>query len=214
MQALASRSFRPYQSSDVRGVEIGGASKNVLAIACGIVTGRGLGARAPVLAVAMTVGMLALAGIPGTVGFIGKFQLIHALVDGDYTWLAIVLVVGSMISLGYYLRVVAAMWMGSYRPAPAQVATVAEGGLPPIAGGSQQADEGEEGAAGSPGTDGGGADEISPAAQQRGPAWLPAYPALVFVAVLFAAATIFFGIVPQPLFHFADHAGRALLRLP
>ena len=45
-QALASRTFRPYQSSDVRGVEIGGAAKNVLAIASGIVTGRGLGASA------------------------------------------------------------------------------------------------------------------------------------------------------------------------
>ncbi len=45
-QALASRSFRPYQSTDVRGVEIGGAAKNVLAIASGIVTGRGLGASA------------------------------------------------------------------------------------------------------------------------------------------------------------------------
>ena len=45
-KALASRSFRPYQSSDVRGVEVGGAAKNVLAIASGIVTGRGLGASA------------------------------------------------------------------------------------------------------------------------------------------------------------------------
>jgi glycerol-3-phosphate dehydrogenase (NAD(P)+) len=45
-KAIASRSFRPYQSGDVRGVEIGGASKNVLAIAAGIVTGRGLGASA------------------------------------------------------------------------------------------------------------------------------------------------------------------------
>jgi len=45
-QALASRTFRPYQSSDVRGVEIGGAAKNVLAIASGIVIGRGLGASA------------------------------------------------------------------------------------------------------------------------------------------------------------------------
>jgi glycerol-3-phosphate dehydrogenase (NAD(P)+) len=45
-RALASRTFRPYQSSDVRGVEIGGAAKNVLAIASGIVTGRGLGASA------------------------------------------------------------------------------------------------------------------------------------------------------------------------
>ena len=65
----------------------------------------------PWLAWPMTIAMLALAGIPGTVGFIGKFQLIHALVAGDYTWLAIVLVIGSMISLGYYLRVVATMWM-------------------------------------------------------------------------------------------------------
>ncbi len=71
----------------------------------------GLGARNPWLAWPMTVGMLALAGIPGTVGFIGKFQLIHALVAGNYTWLAIVLVIGSMISLGYYLRVVASIWM-------------------------------------------------------------------------------------------------------
>ena len=67
----------------------------------------GLGARNPWLAWPMTIAMLSLAGIPGTVGFIGKFQLIHALVDGGYTWLAIVLVIGSMISLGYYLRVVA-----------------------------------------------------------------------------------------------------------
>jgi glycerol-3-phosphate dehydrogenase (NAD(P)+) len=45
-KALASRTFRPYQSGDVRGVEVGGAAKNVLAIAAGIVTGRGLGASA------------------------------------------------------------------------------------------------------------------------------------------------------------------------
>lgn len=44
--ALGSRNFRPYQSTDVRGVEIGGAAKNVLAIAAGIVTGRRLGASA------------------------------------------------------------------------------------------------------------------------------------------------------------------------
>jgi glycerol-3-phosphate dehydrogenase (NAD(P)+) len=44
--AFNSGSFRPYHSTDVRGVEIGGAIKNVLAIASGIVTGRGLGASA------------------------------------------------------------------------------------------------------------------------------------------------------------------------
>jgi glycerol-3-phosphate dehydrogenase (NAD(P)+) len=45
-QAIGSASFRPYHSTDVRGVEIGGAAKNVLAIAAGIVAGLGLGASA------------------------------------------------------------------------------------------------------------------------------------------------------------------------
>ena len=45
-RAIGSASFRPYHSADVRGVEIGGAAKNVLAIAAGIVNGRGLGASA------------------------------------------------------------------------------------------------------------------------------------------------------------------------
>src|SRR5262249_49948778 len=45
-RALSSTAFRPYHSTDVRGVEIGGAAKNVLAIAAGIVVGRGLGASA------------------------------------------------------------------------------------------------------------------------------------------------------------------------
>ena len=79
----------------------------------------GLGGRDPLLAWPMTIAMLSLAGIPATAGFIGKFYLIQALVDGGYTWLGVVIVVGSMISLGYYLRVVAAIWM---RDAPARPA--------------------------------------------------------------------------------------------
>jgi len=46
VRALGSATFRPYHSTDVRGVEIGGAAKNVLAIAAGIVAGKGLGASA------------------------------------------------------------------------------------------------------------------------------------------------------------------------
>jgi NADH-quinone oxidoreductase subunit N len=155
----------------------------------------GLGARRPWLAWPMTVGMLGLAGIPGTVGFIGKFQLIAALVSGAYTWLAIVLVIGSMISLGYYLRIIAAIWMRPPVAAPAPPGSAGRAGpgqseLAPIAGGSIEADEWEEG----PGKAG--------AAR--------AYPELVFVAVGFAAATIFFGIFPTPLFHLAAHAASAL----
>jgi glycerol-3-phosphate dehydrogenase (NAD(P)+) len=45
-RALGSSTFRPYHTTDLRGVEIGGAAKNVLAIAAGVVSGRGLGASA------------------------------------------------------------------------------------------------------------------------------------------------------------------------
>jgi len=46
VQALGSATFRPYHTTDVRGVEIGGAAKNVLAIAVGIAVGKHLGASA------------------------------------------------------------------------------------------------------------------------------------------------------------------------
>jgi glycerol-3-phosphate dehydrogenase (NAD(P)+) len=46
VQALGSSTFRPYHTTDIRGVEIGGAAKNVLAIAAGVVVGRKLGASA------------------------------------------------------------------------------------------------------------------------------------------------------------------------
>jgi NADH-quinone oxidoreductase subunit N len=157
----------------------------------------GLGGRRPWLAWPMTIAMLGLAGIPGTIGFIGKFQLIEALVSGDYTWLAIVLVIGSMISLGYYLRVVATIWMrppvAAPIPAPPDLPPTAPGELAPIAGGSLEADEWEEGAG------------------AAGAAL--AYPELVLVAVGFAAAVIFFGIFPAPLFHLAAHAANALTGL-
>jgi NADH-quinone oxidoreductase subunit N len=170
----------------------------------------GLGARNPWLAWPMTIGMLALAGIPGTVGFVGKFQLIHALVNGDYTWLGIVLVIGSMISLGYYLRVVATIWMARFRPVRG---TVPVGALAPMAGGSQEADaEGAVPAApresrptGGPLTEPVAASPA--AAREAGP---PAGPLVALVGVVSAAAVLFFGIIPSPLFDFAGHAGRAI----
>ena len=85
------------------------------------------------LAWPLTIAMLSLAGIPATAGFIGKIYLIQALVDGGYTWLGVVIVVGSMISLGYYLRVVAAIWM---RDAPTGAAVPTTGGVRVLAGGS------------------------------------------------------------------------------
>jgi NADH-quinone oxidoreductase subunit N len=171
----------------------------------------GLGARSPLLAWPMTIAMLALAGIPGTVGFIGKFQLIHALVDGGYTWLAVVLVIGSMISLGYYLRVIAVVWMRAPTPSPGPgfgmrpVPVIGgDGGrLATIAGGSPEADD--EPGAGAPGTGSAGGPAIALPATVSTP-----YAEVVLVAVVFGAASVVFGIFPSPLFDVAAHAGHAL----
>jgi NADH-quinone oxidoreductase subunit N len=142
----------------------------------------GLGVEQPLLAAVMTMAMLGLAGIPATAGFIGKFYLIDAAVAGDYAWLGIVIVIGSMISLAYYLRVIAAMWMQAPEPAD-RVAVSPSTGQPVLAGGA--------------------ADPDAPRTQPE--AWL--------VAVLFGAATLFFGIIPSPLFELAVQAGAALTNL-
>jgi NADH-quinone oxidoreductase subunit N len=94
----------------------------------------GLGRERPALAWPLTISMLALAGLPGTAGFIGKLFLIEATVDADYTWLGVAIAIGTMVSLAYYLRVVAAVWMR-----PAAVGSRADR-LPAMAGGSPEAD--------------------------------------------------------------------------
>jgi glycerol-3-phosphate dehydrogenase (NAD(P)+) len=66
VQALGSATFRPYHTTDVRGVEIGGAAKNVLAIAAGIVVGRRLGASAQ--AALTTRGFFELVRLGGACG--------------------------------------------------------------------------------------------------------------------------------------------------
>jgi NADH-quinone oxidoreductase subunit N len=95
----------------------------------------GIGVSRPQLAWPLTIGILALAGLPGTSGFIGKLFLIEATVAADYTWLGVVIVVGSMVSLAYYLRVLAAVWM---RPEPAPAPAKPEP-MPAIAGGAPEA---------------------------------------------------------------------------
>ncbi len=70
VQALGSATFRPYHTNDVRGVEIGGAAKNVLAIAAGIVVGRNLGASA--LAALTTRGFAELTRLGRALGARGE----------------------------------------------------------------------------------------------------------------------------------------------
>jgi NADH-quinone oxidoreductase subunit N len=110
----------------------------------GIRSLEGLGAASPWLAWPMTIAMLALAGFPLTAGFFGKFYLIDAAVEGGWEWLGVAIVVGSMISLVYYLRVVAAMWMGPIEiqlPAPPGRAARR---VRPVGGWSPEADAGAQ----------------------------------------------------------------------
>ncbi len=69
--------------------------------------------RRPILALAMTIFMVSLSGIPVTFGFIGKLQIFKALMRSDHVGLVIVAVAGSLISVAYYLRVVVYMYMRS-----------------------------------------------------------------------------------------------------
>ena len=147
----------------------------------------------------MTIAMLALAGIPATAGFIGKFYLIDAAVSGGYTWLGVVIVVGSMISLGYYLPVVAAMWMrdapggaGSPRARPPG-GRGGGGALPALAGGSPELD-----------------GRRARASEQAAASTRRSQREVLLVALLAGAGTIFFGIIPQPLFDLVHGTGQAL----
>jgi NADH-quinone oxidoreductase subunit N len=150
----------------------------------------GVGADRPWLAWPMTIAMLALAGLPGTAGFFGKVYLIDASVDNGYGWLGVVIVIGSAISLAYYLRVIAAVWMRSPSEAGARP-PLTPGGRPAIAGGSAEADVAVAGSA---------------------PRRL-LQPEVLFVAIVCALATIVFGIYPDPLFQLANDAGSALSSL-
>jgi NADH-quinone oxidoreductase subunit N len=71
----------------------------------------GLAEPHPWLAFAMAVCMLSLLGFPGTAGFIGKWYILVSATGGGYPILAAILVVTSVISAGYYLPVVMAMYM-------------------------------------------------------------------------------------------------------
>ena len=72
---------------------------------------RGLASERPWLALAMTVLLLSLTGIPPTIGFFGKFFIFSAAVKQGLLWLAFWGVIGSVISVYYYLRPVVAMYM-------------------------------------------------------------------------------------------------------
>ncbi|MDD2581142.1 MAG: NADH-quinone oxidoreductase subunit N [Desulfuromonadaceae bacterium] len=70
----------------------------------------GLGFKRPVLALAMTLFLFSLAGVPPAAGFIGKFYLFSGAVQQGYIWLAIIGVLNSAASAYYYLRIMVFMY--------------------------------------------------------------------------------------------------------
>jgi NADH-quinone oxidoreductase subunit N len=167
----------------------------------------GLGADRPALAWPMTIAMLSLAGFPATAGFFGKVYLIGAAVDNGYGWLGVAIVLGSAISLAYYLRVVAAVWMRSPDEAPAPAAVVGGTPRPAIAGGAPEADADPGAVAASARVAEGGAERHGGegSAERR-----VAQPEVLAVALVCAIASVVFGIYPAPLLELANDAGAAI----
>ncbi|HEV2027127.1 MAG TPA: NADH-quinone oxidoreductase subunit N [Candidatus Dormibacteraeota bacterium] len=75
----------------------------------------GLAKRNPVMAILMTVFMFSLAGFPPSVGFFGKLFLFTAGVGAGYTWLVVLAVLMSVVSVFYYVRVLIPVWSASTR---------------------------------------------------------------------------------------------------
>ncbi|MEO8745321.1 MAG: NADH-quinone oxidoreductase subunit N [Candidatus Dormiibacterota bacterium] len=75
----------------------------------------GLGRRSPLMAILMTVFMLSLAGFPPSVGFFGKLFVFTAGVSAGYTWLVVLALVMSVVSVFYYVRVLIPVWSASTR---------------------------------------------------------------------------------------------------
>ena len=73
----------------------------------------GLGARRPALALALTIFLLAQAGVPLTTGFVAKFEIIGAAVEMRSFWLAVIAMVSAVVSAFLYLRIVLSVYLGS-----------------------------------------------------------------------------------------------------
>ena len=79
---------------------------------------KGLAKTNPAEAFAMTIAMLSLAGIPPLVGFAAKYNLFVAAIEQEHLPLVIVAIIGSMISVYFYIRPVVTMY---FNPAPKDI---------------------------------------------------------------------------------------------
>lgn len=70
----------------------------------------GLGKKNPLLAVVMCIAMLSLAGIPPTAGFFAKYYVLTTAISTGHYWLAIIGILGSLVGVYYYFRIIIAMY--------------------------------------------------------------------------------------------------------
>jgi NADH-quinone oxidoreductase subunit N len=73
----------------------------------------GLGKKQPVLASLLALSMISLAGLPPAAGFFGKFYLFTLAIDNGYLWSVIIAVIGSLISIYYYFKVIISLFGNS-----------------------------------------------------------------------------------------------------
>ena len=81
---------------------------------------RGLFYRSPLLAGALTLFLLSLAGVPLTSGFVGKLVVFGAAIDAGYSWLVVIAFGASLVAVFFYLRVLVAMYMEEAPEVPSQ----------------------------------------------------------------------------------------------
>lgn len=81
----------------------------------------GLARSNPLLAVAMTVALLSLAGIPPTAGFFAKYYIFTAAFQSGYVWLVLIAILASLVGVYYYFRIIIAMFFKQSDTAPIEV---------------------------------------------------------------------------------------------
>jgi NADH-quinone oxidoreductase subunit N len=117
----------PYSAMSIGSFAVVAARERELGVPVTFENLAGMGWERPLLGFAMWVFMLGFAGLPLTGGFVGKFYVFSAAYEAGWTWLIIVGVAATAVSVYYYLAVVRALYMRSgieLRAAPA-------GGSPP-----------------------------------------------------------------------------------
>ena len=82
----------------------------------------------PSMAAAMSVFMLSLAGIPSTIGFIGKFYIFMGAIEAGYAYLAVIAIIATFISVYYYFKLIAVMY---FYPSPDRASVPVFRGITP-----------------------------------------------------------------------------------